>query len=209
MAHLRIDDKKYHLPTDLSLSDWMKAAKCLTAEQSLAVTLGISIEQLRMVDKGIISLMVTLLAEVMYPAVKVNVRVQEKALIDFEKMTLGEFIDLDVLSAQGLHKTIDSMANILYGEGQYTIKEVWGAVKMFITWKSGLYKSYPMLFKQGEVKEDSMPEYNEIAKRWFDLVMVLANGDVLKMDLVTELPVKQAFNWLAWNKDQQRKAQSK
>ena len=31
--------------------------------------------------------------------------------------------------------------------------------------------------------------------------MVLANNDVLKMDLVSKLPLTQAFNWLAWNKE--------
>jgi hypothetical protein len=206
MSHLLIDDRKYSLPKDLTLGQWKSIASANTPDTILAVALGLGFDEIALVNEDIKSIMITMLFEVLYPKAKVNLEVRGHKLIDFESITLGTFIDLDVHLTAGLNKRIDEVANLLYGAKEdWYISEVWGAVKMFVNWKAAIYKGYPNLFTVSGADKMSLPTEQTAAKGWFDLVMVLANNDVLKMDAVTELPLKQAFNWLAWNKEQKMK----
>ena len=47
----------------------------------------------------------------------------------------------------------------------------------------------------------------DIARSWYDVILMMADEDVLKMDAVTDLPLKQALNFMAWKKEKTLKEQ--
>jgi hypothetical protein len=206
MSHLLIDDRKYSLPKDLTLGQWKSIVAGNTPDEILCAALDITADEMALVNDDIKSIMITMLFEVLYPKAKVNLKVRGHKLIDFESISLGTFIDLDVYLTAGLDKRIVEIVNLLYGaEEDWLVSEVWGAIQMYIGWKSAIYQGYPNLFTVSGADKMSVATEHSTAKRWFDLIMVIANDDVLRMDAVTELPLKQAFNWLAWNKERKLK----
>ena len=71
-------------------------------------------------------------------------------------------------------------------------------------WRTYIYKQYAKLFGldgQSESDESEKPEPMAIARGWYRIIVDLANNDVLKIDEVTEKPLKQILNFMALQKE--------
>lgn len=133
-------------------------------------------------------------------------------LINLKEMTMGQWADLEVLVSRGLYKNLHLIVNILFnisnGQDQ-NIKEIWDGVTKYLDWRIAMLRNYKGLFgfdpDEVEVEEGETKQSTEHI--WYDMIMVLADGKFLNIDRVTERPVIEAFNWLAWKKDQDAKAE--
>lgn len=137
-----------------------------------------------------------------------DLETQEKSKIDFERLTFGQWVDLDVLASENSGENIVSIASKLLEKdvAEEPLKKVWPVYRDYLYWRQGVYKDYQNLF--GQDGDYAQEETNiNIIDVWYDAIMVLANEDFTSIDKVTDKPFRQALNYLAWKKDQQMKAE--
>lgn len=132
---------------------------------------------------------------------------EEIKLKDFETITFGEFVDIEVYLAQGTTKTLDKILKII---APYC-KDINGglyALNKYLQFRQFLFKQYKGLFSTNETSdEDEKPEHPEkiafrIMKSWYKIIVDLAGGDILKMDNITDQPYKKVLNFMAHQKEQ-------
>jgi hypothetical protein len=212
MNKLVIGDKEYELPVNLTLDKWIELNKWqLSAERLISVAMGIPLDEVDVIPEETKQLAVALIIAIMNPDwTPVKTEVKGGTLVDFNTISLGKFIDLDIYLAT-YTKDIKEIVKVLYGiedTDDLILSDVFSAIKSFIQWRILLYKQYSNLFNDGgdneEVVEDNHIKINP-AHSWMDITMTLADGNFLAMDEVLNKPVIQAFNWLAWNKDRIKK----
>ena len=131
-------------------------------------------------------------------------------LINLDTITLGEFIDLEVLVEKGFHKNIKDILSILYKieiKDTYLFKDFYKSIEYYLKWRENIYKSYQYLFNLDKYsdEEEEKRTNTDIRHSWYDVIMILADGKFLNVNKVTEQPLVSAFNWLAWNKDRLEK----
>jgi hypothetical protein len=140
-------------------------------------------------------------------------------LIDFDKTTIGQFADLDVLTAEGIQSNIALITSILYSA---PIEEVYGWNIMWIlpslqqwkTYREQIYMGYKNLFGIDEVDPDSEEPVDETPVKvdnrqaWYELLMTLCNDRYLDLERVTERPLIEALNYLAYMKSKNLRLKS-
>ena len=212
MNKLVIGDKEYELPVNLTLDKWIELNKWqLSADRLISVAMGIPLDEVDIIPEETKQLAVALIIAIMNPDwTPVKTEVKGGTLVDFNTISLGKFIDLDIYLAT-YTKDIKEIVKVLYGiedTDDLLLSDVFSAIKSFIQWRILLYKQYSNLFNDSgdneEVVEDNHIKINP-AHSWMDITMTLADGNFLAMDEVLNKPVIQAFNWLAWNKDRIKK----
>lgn len=127
-------------------------------------------------------------------------------LKDFNQFKLGEFIDLDIWVTMGADKHIDEILKLAHDEELVYIDEALYVIDQFMNWRISTYRSYSALFglnskgeQDGVDPEDWDP--NKIARGWYKVIVDLADNDLLKLDPVTEQPLKKALNFMALRKE--------
>lgn len=209
MSALVIDNTEYKFPNDFTIKEWMVLIKFINNEELLiSEALKIPADDMKKMPDGTKSLMSQLIKGVMFPTF---VQLNKENLINLNEITLGKFIDIDV-AFQDVNKNIDKIINLLYNTddaSKMKISKTYAALRYYANWKKALFINYKNLF-DAPVEEDEDVEYTQskpqnIAQVWMDIVMTLADGKFLNIDAVTEKPLIQAFNWLAWNKDNKRR----
>ena len=131
---------------------------------------------------------------------------QECRLIDFEKMTFGNFVDLEIYLAQGYQNNLDKIMDIL---SPYTkrIDEALYVFERWATWRDFIFKQYKGLFSIDENGDDEeAPKHinptTMVMKNWYKIIVDLAGGDVLKIDMITDQPYRKILNFMAHQKEQ-------
>lgn len=131
---------------------------------------------------------------------------KECKLIDFEKMTFGNFVDLEVYLSQGYQNNLDKIMDIL---SPYTkrIDEALYVFERWATWRDFIFKQYKGLFSISDSEEESeTPSHinpsTMVMKNWYKIIVDLAGGDILKIDLITDQPYRKVFNFMAHQKEQ-------
>lgn len=72
-------------------------------------------------------------------------------------------------------------------------------------------KEYSGLFAQEEGDEDITPRRpgepakTSPARSWWNTINFLAGGNPLEFEKASLLPIRSAFNWLSWKKDETRR----
>lgn len=133
----------------------------------------------------------------------------EKSMLNFEALTFGQWVDLDVLASENSGQKIVEIVSRLLEEdvAEWPLSKVWPHYRDYLQWRAGVYQDYKNLFGQeGDYAEAEESTIN-IIDVWYDAIMVLANEDFTNIDMVTDKPFRQALNYLAWKKDQQKKAE--
>lgn len=130
------------------------------------------------------------------------------SLINFDKISIGEFADLDVLYTEGVMANIHPIVSLLYSNapveiiGDWDIRDVWSAVLMYSNFRQKIYKAYKNLFDlesgDGEVDEDAGP--NDAKHAWYTLLMTLCADKFLDLAKVSKRPLIEALNYLAYMK---------
>lgn len=130
---------------------------------------------------------------------------RECKIKDLTQLTLGEFIDLDIWIVMGIEKNLKSILDIISPQPVKWADEALWLIDQYSNFRMSTYRSYSGLFglnEQGESDEDEQawdPQY--VAKGWYRVLVDLADDDILKLDAITEQPLKKAFNFMALRKE--------
>jgi hypothetical protein len=130
------------------------------------------------------------------------------ALPAVEEMTIGEFVDLDVITSKGDDKYLAEIAAIVY---RPVIKEYKGKLYVedydadksahSVKEYSGVFNAERGTEEDGPKRPGGIPKFST-ARTWWRIINTIAGEDPLRFSDATRLPVRSALNWLSWRKDQ-------
>lgn len=208
MYKLVINENEYQLPDKLTVRQWMAIAsenKNFTDYKVNMVksVLGCSSEEAHSIPEDTVDLVVSFIL-VMFHQNEFNRNDEE--LIDFSKLTFGQWIDLDVYLSLGLDKHFTDVVNVLFdttdGEDRF-FNDVMDGVSKYINYRSHIYTQYKELFgsKEEEVDDNPKPAVHP-AKVWQSILATVADDDITKFDQILEMPLISVFNFMAYKKEQ-------
>ena len=130
--------------------------------------------------------------------------------MNFNNLTFGNFIDLDVYFFNNPLKYWRDILTILAPNenlDELYIHDLYSIYNSFLEWRLWLYKQYKGLF--GWEEKDDRDEngdllntnITQIAGHWFNIVCVLSGEDVNKIDETTNQPLFKILNFLSRKKD--------
>ena len=134
---------------------------------------------------------------------------------DFTKISLGQFVDLDIAMINGMEKNIDTLlGELTISEVEY-IDEALYIIDEYANFRISTYRSYAGLFginqKTGKQEDVDPEEYdaNKIAKGWYKVLVDLADNDIMKLDQVTEQPLYKALTFMSLRKERMLEEQQR
>ena len=132
---------------------------------------------------------------------------KECKMLDLEGLTFGQWVDLDVYLTGGLDTNIEKIIAILTPDAKWADEAMW-AIDQYAAFRTYIYRQYSVLFgiNQKETFDELEPENKDKqanARAWYKIIVGLANGDILKLDEVTEQPLKKTLNFMSLQKEQQ------
>ena len=218
MDKLVIYDAEYDLPEKLTLDTWGQLMELQnnnpSPQQLVSTALNIPITEINKIPDETLELLIGLVYVLINPEDSTyNKMLSGGELINFKELTLGQFIDLEVYMSQGVGQHIVDICNILYNTklpNTTTINDVHKAYLAYTNYRTMLLKSYSGLFEiedelTDEQQEQIQKDNNDTARTWYNIVMLMCAGDILKMNDLVKLGVIECFNWLAWDKDNKKR----
>jgi uncharacterized iron-regulated protein len=132
---------------------------------------------------------------------------KECKMLDLESLTFGQWVDLDVYLTGGLDTNIEKIIEILTPDAKWADEAMW-AIDQYAAFRTYIYRQYSVLFgiNQKQTFDELEPETKDKqanARAWYKIIVGLANGDILKLDEVTEQPLKKTLNFMSLQKEQQ------
>lgn len=132
---------------------------------------------------------------------------KECKMLDLESLTFGQWVDLDVYLTGGLDTNIEKIIEILTPDAKWADEAMW-AIDQYAAFRTYIYRQYSVLFgiNQKQTFDELEPENKDKqanARAWYKIIVGLANGDILKLDEVTEQPLKKTLNFMSLQKEQQ------
>jgi uncharacterized iron-regulated protein len=132
---------------------------------------------------------------------------KECKMLDLESLTFGQWVDLDVYLTGGLDTNIEKIIAILTPDAKWADEAMW-AIDQYAAFRTYIYRQYSVLFgiNQKQTFDELEPETKDKqanARAWYKIIVGLANGDILKLDEVTEQPLKKTLNFMSLQKEQQ------
>lgn len=211
MPTLIVNSTEYNVPEDYTIGKWSELVKWSANDNkviSIAYGLPPSVVDRMLPDTKHLAL--CFIVGTLYPSYKpINKNVKGHSLISFSELTLGQFIDLEVFIGRDYTKHIKEILSILYQtdvDDSWYIGDVYGGLQSYFKWRITLYNSYKNLFNiQNDIVEESANYEGtptDVAHVWYDTVMVLADGKFINIETVTNKPLIEALNFLAWHKTQ-------
>jgi len=73
----------------------------------------------------------------------------------------------------------------------------------FLRERDGIFEQYSAVFNGNSTADDFTERWG-----WYSLILTLAGEDILKMNDITKLPIKQIFTHLAYSMDKKGTEQS-
>jgi len=212
---VRIEDKSYEIPDSFTVEKWMKLSNWNIKQKDewpyiVAAATGAPIGPLQLMeteDPEMLTFAISLVfASLNLTSKGIQSKIDEYTLLNLETLTLGEFIDLDVIA---IDAKIDQLISSLYKMPIEKAKALditiaYPAIVNYNSWRRSVYQSYKELFdyKDTHLTEESSPDDKRLtpAHAWYESVMVLCDGKFENIDYVVRRPFREAFNWLAWKK---------
>lgn len=215
MYSLEIEGKKYQLDREWTIKQWMALHKFdLEQEwmwpQIVATASGAPLDLMNRVSEETMSQAISIVATNMVPSwAELKTQIASHKLMDFTKLSIGEFVDLEVALARGLHTNLNSMIATLYSTTNQTVdswnyEDGFAALQSWFVKRKQLLQDYEDLFESNDATDSRAP-MQDPAHNWYDLLMVLADEEFLNIQYVVDRPAIEALNFLAWKKDQARK----
>ena len=132
---------------------------------------------------------------------------KECKMLDLEGLTFGQWVDLDVYLTGGLDTNIEKIIAILTPDAKWADEAMW-AIDQYAAFRTYIYRQYSVLFgiNQKQTFDELEPETKDKqanARAWYKIIVGLANGDILKLDEVTEQSLKKTLNFMSLQKEQQ------
>lgn len=133
---------------------------------------------------------------------------KECEMLDLEGITFGQWVDLDVYLTGGLDTNFKSIIDILTPKAKWADEAMW-AIDQYAAYRMYTYRQYAVLFGLDDRKllEDQMDVPQDklaVARSWYKIIADISNMDVLRMDDITEQPLKKILNFMALKKEYER-----
>lgn len=205
MVTVNINNNKYRIPERLTIKQYSAALQFDWEDPKyypmiVSQLIGAPLKQLVKADEQALELAIGFIVNSM------NDR-KECEIIDFDHITFGEFIDLDVYLAMGLDKHFEDIANMVAPEAKWADEAMW-AIDRFASFRMFTYRQYQILFglrDEDVAHADDIPDSKvdqlAVARSWYKIIVSLAQENILQIDAVTEQPLKKALNFMALQKE--------
>lgn len=204
MVRMTIEDKVYEIPQDLSLEQWANAIKFDMAEpvywpHIIHSVTGAPVSLLKEADTEALEMAIIFIAATMNKREPVE-------MMNLEEMRFGEWVDLDVYSALGIDKNFKQLIDIIAPKATKASEAIW-ALDKYNSFKKHILSQYKELFgifdnEELEDEEVVRQDPMQVAHSWYKVIVGLANDDLLKLDEVTEQPIRKVFNFMALKKQE-------
>tara|TARA_R110000822_G_scaffold190660_2_gene329444 strand:- start:5663 stop:6355 length:693 start_codon:yes stop_codon:yes gene_type:complete len=216
MITLSISNKKYNLPTRLTIKQWKSLVGFDFNDESqwhriLGSLIGMHPRDLELADRNSMILAISFIISIM------NGRAEYKVK-DFNTLLFGEFVDLDVYVVQGIEKNMETIVEMLTPEGDeptvWSDEAMW-LIDRYTQFRIHTYRSYAGLFglndleEYEDIEDDEDHDPNGIAKGWYKVIIGLADNNIEKIDYVTEQPLKKVLNFMSHRKEVQLEENAK
>ena len=205
MIKVKLNHRTYKIPERFTIEQW-KAVVRLDMEDPkswpiiLAVALNQRVAKFINCDEDSLILGASLVIHEMSKR-----RVSKH--IDFTKISLGEFVDLDIWLIMGVEKHLDDILGVIMTDPIKHIDEALWIVDEYSNFRISTYRSYAGLFgineKTGQQDEVDPEEWDprKIAKGWYKVLVDLADNDLLRLDAITEQPLYKALTFMSLRKE--------
>ena len=126
--------------------------------------------------------------------------------LNFEDLTFGQFVDLDVYLTLGIDQNISSILEILEVNTKWS-DEAQYVIEQYANYRTYIYRQYKTLFGLDESdfeegKESTVADKMQVARNWYKVIMNVANYDLTKVDEITDMPLKKVLNFMALKKEE-------
>lgn len=205
MFEIKIDDKKVGFPQRLTVDQWMGLAKLDLKDEAnwpkaIAFLLGINWRDLRDESEGKIELLMGFVVQLMN-------RRTHTPMMDLSQCTFGQWVDLDVYTAEGFEKSIKKALKLL-GDTPWADEALY-KVEQWLDYRTYVYRQYAELFGlevDGEEIEqtNAAPQTHQaVIEGWYTIICGLASENLLWIDSITEQPLIATLNFMAHQKRKQ------
>ena len=207
MVKFEIDNKRYKIADRLTVAQWVEIMKWDFEYKAhwpkiISAATEAPIEKLEEVSEDSLEIAIIFIATVINQRAKTEIK-------DFDTILFGEWIDLDIYLNYGADKHMEEILAILSPETEMADEALW-VIEKYSEWRLSIYKQYKTLFGL-DVMPDDYEETDmapkDIARSWYDVIIMLSGEDILNMDAVTDQPLKKALNFMAWKKEKTLKEQ--
>lgn len=214
---VKIDGVNYSVPDSYTLGHWAKLNQWkLEDEQDhpflAAAALGIrnvgSLIELKLENPDQFNFLLSLIISGINTKGKAK---QEKVagykMLELEKLTLGTWMDLDILASDG--KSMDKLFARLYEmpleEAQeLPLEDALPGLTLYLNWRTSVYRAYSNLFDYNDNKQQAKDTTEGTkmtpAHAWYESLMAVCGGKFENIQLAVGRPFREAFNFLAWKK---------
>ena len=203
MVKIKIDNEIYNIPK-LSIEQWQECMKWDIHEKInwpkiISIATGAPIEDMRTASQDEQHIVVTMIAHEYTKRSQIQ-------LPDFTNITFGQFIDCEVHLHRGLAQSIQNLLYTLKIEAKNAEEALYGSEK-YVEFRDLIYRQYSGLFglndpqdHYDEDEERPVMDANQIARSWYNVLLELSEWDLLKLDQITDEPLKKVLNFMAAKK---------
>tara|TARA_R110000751_G_scaffold278244_1_gene379972 strand:- start:19 stop:675 length:657 start_codon:yes stop_codon:yes gene_type:complete len=200
---VRVNEVHMEMPERVTIEEWQMLMQWdvqnpLHHPYIINNLMGINLEDLKAAEQASLDLFIGFIVGA------INKRTP-KELPEFDKLTFGEFVDLDCFLSLGTEKYINEMMEIL-GVDTPWADEALQHIEQYIKWRGTIYKQYSQLFGLDGPKVDKPADEfdpKEVSRGWYNVIVELANDDILKIDQVTAEPLQKTLTFLQIKKEKQ------
>ena len=206
MAQININNVGYTIPERLTVEQYYKAIQFDWEDPKyypmiIAQLTGAPLALLAQAGDESLTLAIALIVKSM------NDR-RECTMIDLEGIAFGQFVDLDVYLALGLDKHFSDITAILAPGVEWADEAMW-AIDKYAAFRTFTYRQYKVLFgltdkdlTEAEAEgETEVKDKMQVARAWYKVIVSLAQDNILKLDEVTEQPLKKVLNFMSLQKE--------
>jgi hypothetical protein len=201
MIKITVKDKEHPIPERLSTTQWMAATKYDVIPQNYSKIIGqvLNIDWRDLKDQSdeLLELMMGLVTPLLNSY-------KECKIMDYNELTFGQWVDLDIWMSKGPQHNLDGILTIL-GPTKWADEALY-RLRSFNDYRTWIYRQYAELFglniEDDEiVSDDTGPkDPNSVVNGWYQIICSLASENLLWIDRVTEEPLIKTLNFMAYQK---------
>ena len=139
--------------------------------------------------------------------------------LDFNNITFGQFVDLDVITYEDLNTHLAQAISIIWNCTPEEVRDepldkYLSGLGEWAECRAKVYTQFSEFFGLGEDHQQAAEDLDidieaaDIKRTWYQAIITLAGEDFLKMNSVVERPVIECMNYLAYMKDQAKKREA-
>lgn len=206
MIKIKIDNEEFVIKP-FTIEMWQNCMKWdieepLNWPKIISIATGAPLEDMRTISEGEQKIVVMMIAHEYAKREPVQ-------MPDLNQLNFGQFIDCEVHLHKGLAQSIKSLLYTLKIEADNSAQALWAAEK-YVELRESYYRSYKGLFgidglDPADVEEAETKDANAIARSWYAVLLELSEWDLLKLDQITQEPIKKVLNFMAAKKERAMK----